>query len=71
MGCFSYICPVYGKGINSSSFHGENVRLSLLENGKVIEEMQGQYDSYGRTFDENMQSVEWESRDWGTIVDMH
>jgi len=71
MGCFSYLCNVCGKPINSTSFAGENARLSLIENGKIIEEMQGQYDSYGRTFDENMESVEWKSKDWGDIVDMH
>jgi hypothetical protein len=69
MGCFSFICSKCGKGVNSSSFHGENVRLSLLKDGKVIEEMQGEYDSYGRVFDENMDSVEW-SIEWDKVCDL-
>lgn len=66
MGCFSYICPKCGKGINSSSLHGENVKISLLIKGRVVEEMQGPYDSYGRVFD-----YEWESKPWGELVDLH
>lgn len=70
MGCFSFKCKKCGKPINSSSFHGENVRLSLLKDGKVIEEMQGQYDSYGRVFDETGKGIEWQSMEWGKIVDL-
>jgi hypothetical protein len=69
MGCFSFICKKCGKGINSTSFHGENVRLSLLQNGKVIEEMQGQYDSYGRVFDKDGESIEWK-KDWNGVCDL-
>jgi hypothetical protein len=69
MGCFSFICTECGEPVNNSSFSGENVRLSLLEKGKVIEEMQGQYDSYGRVFDKNGDSVEW-SKDWGKVCDL-
>jgi hypothetical protein len=79
MGCFSFICKKCGKPINSSSFDGENVRLSLLENGKVIEEMQGAYDSYGRVFgptkNENdnsctdTSSFEWK-KEWGEVCDL-
>lgn len=69
MGCFSFICTECGKPINSSSFSGENVRLSLLEDGKVIEEMQGQYDSYGRVFDKNGNSIEWK-RSWDEVCDL-
>jgi hypothetical protein len=71
MGCFSYLCKKCGKPITSDSLRGENVRLSLLENGKVIEEMQGQYDSYGAVFDKAGMSIEWESKKWEDIVDMH
>lgn len=63
MGCFSFKCTECGEAVNSDSFKGENVRLSLLENGKVIEEMQGQYDSYGRVFDKDGESIEW-NRAW-------
>jgi len=79
MGCFSFICPKCGKGINSSSFDGENVRLSLLENGKVIEEMQGAYDSYGRVFSKEKDpndtsmtdttSLEWK-KEWDEVCNL-
>lgn len=69
MGCFSFICTECGKPINSNSFSGENVRLSLLEKGKVIEEMQGQYDSYGRVFDDNFNSVEW-GKEWDDVCNL-
>jgi hypothetical protein len=79
MGCFSFICKKCGKPINSTSFEGENVRLSLLQDGKVIEEMQGQYDSYGRVFgtekDPNDKSftdatsLEWK-KDWNDVCDL-
>lgn len=79
MGCFSYKCQICGKGMNSSSFNGENVRLSLLQDGRVIEEMQGAYDSYGRVFSEEKRPndriqtmtspFEW-LEDWNKIVDM-
>jgi hypothetical protein len=69
MGCFSFRCKECGRGINSDSYTGENVRLSLLEKGKVIEEMQGPYDSYGRVFDENGESIEWK-KDWNDVCDL-
>lgn len=70
MGCFSYLCQVCSKPINSTSFSGEGVKLFLLQNGEVLEEMQGDYDSYGRVFDEESDSLEW-NNDWGDIVDLH
>ena len=69
MGCFSFICKKCGEPINSTSFEGENVRLSLLQDGKVIEEMQGQYDSYGRVFDKDGESLEWK-KEWGEVCDL-
>ena len=60
MGCFSFICKRCGKGILSNSFRGERVELFLLKNGKVVEQMSGEYDSYGRVFDSKMESIEWE-----------
>ena len=79
MGCFSFICKECGQGINSTSFTGENVRLSLLEKGKVIEEMQGQYDSYGGVFgtekdpkDKSLTdktSFEWK-KPWNEVCDL-
>ena len=63
MGCFSYICKQSGLAVNSTSFIGDEVYMFLLENGKVIEEMFGNYDSYGKVFDVG----EWK-KDWGDIV---
>ena len=50
MGCFSFKCKKSNKAIASSSFSGDACRLFLLKDGKVIEEMHGHYDSYGRVF---------------------
>ena len=69
MGCFSFLCTVCGKPINSTSSHGENVRLSLLEKGKVIEEMQGQYDSYGRVLDKAGMTIHW-NKPWNEVCDL-
>jgi len=68
MGCFSFICKESGLPVASSSFDGDAVRMYLLENGNVIEEMRGHYDSYGRVFDGKGGSFEWK-KDWGEIVD--
>jgi len=67
MGCFSFRCQECGKPINSSSFRGERCILSLLEDGLVIETMQGEYDSYGRVFDEEGNSIKWKSYPWSNI----
>jgi len=64
MGCFSYLCKECNKPINSSSFTGEGVKLFLLQKGEVLEEMQGNYNSYGEVFDE-----EW-TNEWENIVDL-
>jgi len=69
MGCFSFKCKISGKAANSDSFQGDAVKLYLLEKGKVIEEMYGQYDSYGRVFDENGDSFEW-ALEWGEVCDL-
>lgn len=50
MGCFSFLCKECNNPINSSSFEGERVRLFLLKDGQVVQEMEGDYDSYGRVF---------------------
>ncbi len=85
MGCFSYICPECKHPICSDSFSGEHCILMLVEDGKVLEWMQGEYDSYGRTFSMDAtayktkanglkgvtSSYEWSVMDWGDIVDLH
>lgn len=50
MGCFSWLCKECGKGIRSDSINGEKVKLFLLKNSRVIDEMEGEYNSYGAVF---------------------
>ena len=71
MGCFSFVCKESGLPVASDSFSGDAVRMYLLENGNVIEEMRGHYDSYGRVFSDSTfeDSFEW-SLDWDKVVDL-
>ena len=71
MGCFSFICKESGLPVASDSFSGDAVRLYLLKNGEVIEEMRGHYDSYGRVFKDKTceDSFEWKM-EWGEVCDM-
>lgn len=65
MGCFSYLCKICGEPINSTTFKGEGVKLWLLQEGKVLEEKTGNYDSYGAVIGKH----EW-INDWGEILDL-
>lgn len=69
MGCFSFICKCCNRPIRSDSFRGERVYLFLLKDGKVIESLLGEYDSYGRVFDSEGNSVEWET-EWDAVCDL-
>jgi hypothetical protein len=70
MGCFSFICKESGLPVASSSFDGDAVRLYLLKDGKVLEEMRGHYDSYGRVFKKtNDEYFEW-NMDWREVCDL-
>ncbi len=71
MGCFSFICKESGLPVASSSFDGDACRLYLLKDGKVIEEMRGHYDSYGRVFKDKTyeDSFEWKM-EWGDVCDL-
>jgi len=70
MGCFSFLCQVCGKAILSNSFQGEKVRLFLLKDGKIIERMEGEYDSYGKVFTpEQKNSLNWRL-DWRDVCDL-
>ena len=69
MGCFSFMCKECGKPINSSSFRGERCILFLLKDGIIIESMQGEYDSYGRVFDEEGKSIHW-NMPWSNVCDL-
>ena len=69
MGCFSFICKVCGEPILSNSYRGENVKLYLLKDGEIIEQMEGEYDSYGRVFDKNSDSIKW-YMGWSDVCDL-
>jgi hypothetical protein len=71
MGCFSFVCKESGLPVASSSFDGDACRLYLLKDGKVIEEMRGHYDSYGRVFTDSTyeDSFEW-NMDWHAVCDL-
>lgn len=78
MGCFSFKCKVSGLPVASSSFDGDACRMFLLKDGKVIEEMKGHYDSYGRVFKNELRadvkhrlqdSFEWKM-DWDDVCDL-
>lgn len=70
MGCFSFICKECNKPVLSNSFTGQKVKLFLLENGNVIQDMEGEYDSYGRVFTkDNKDSVQWE-KEWSEVCDL-
>lgn len=72
MGCFSYLCNDCGHPINSDSYSGEHCILMVVEDGEVLEWMQGQYNSYGRVFMDGLaDSYEWTVKDWSDIVNMH
>ena len=69
MGCFSFICKESKLAVASSSFDGDACRLYLLKDGEVIEEMRGHYDSYGRVFDSNGDSFEWNTP-WNEVCNL-
>lgn len=79
MGCFSFICKISEEPVLSSSFSGDAVHLFLLKEGKVIEHMYGNYDSYGRVFNTikeesdtsatEFSSFEWKM-EWDDVCDL-
>ena len=71
MGCFSFLCKESGKAVASSSYDGDACRLYLLKDGKLLEEMRGYYDSYGRVFKDSecTESFEWQLP-WDEVVDL-
>jgi hypothetical protein len=70
MGCFSFLCKECDKPVNSDSHSGQNVNMYLLKDGKVLEEMSGQYNSYGNVFTARRESVAWESMPWDKVCDL-
>ena len=69
MGCFSFLCKKSGKPAYSTSFGGSPCHLFLLKDGKVLEHMYGNYDSYGRVFNGKDGSFEWQM-DWQEICNL-
>lgn len=69
MGCFSFLCKKSGHAATSTSFDGDPVTLYLLKDGKVIEMMHGNYNSYGCVFDGKGESFQW-SIGWGAVCDL-
>jgi len=63
------MCKKTGDAGLSSSFDGSPVHLFLLKDGKVIEHMHGNYDSYGRVFDKDKNSFEWKLP-WSDVCDL-
>jgi len=71
LGCFSFLCKESDKAVLSDSFSGDKVRLYLLVDGKIVEEMRGEYDSYGCVFTpDRSDSLKWTYADWNRIVDL-
>lgn len=60
MGCFSFLCVNSGKAALSTSFDGSPCRLFLMREGEIVEQMHGNYDSYGKVFNGEGESFEWE-----------
>ena len=69
MGCFSFMCKECGRQIVCDDGQQDDVRLYLLFEGEIKEEMSGKYDSYGRVDDEFGTTVEWET-DWENVCDI-
>jgi len=69
MGCFSWLCSECGKGVTSTSFQGEQVKLFLIKEGKIVDQMEGEYNSYGSVFIDGTQDPDVKhklrlSREW-------
>jgi hypothetical protein len=70
MGCFSFICNETGLPANSDSHReGAAVHMYLMRKGEIVEEMVGNYDSYGCVYDGQGGSFEWDM-DWGDVCDL-
>jgi len=64
------MCKECNEAVLSNSFTGQDVKLYLLEDGKVLQEMEGQYDSYGRVFNkDNTGSIKWDM-EWHDVCEL-
>jgi hypothetical protein len=70
MGCFSFLCKKSGEPALSSSYHGSPCYLFLLKEGKVIEEMYGNYDSYGRVFTDGLEGSFYWNMEWRDVCQL-
>ena len=59
MGNFSYLCSTCNESIKEGHPRGQLTYMYLLVNGKVIEELHGEYNGYGGVFDTNGKDVNW------------
>jgi len=74
MGCFSFICQECQKPIICDRDIAEEVTLYWLKDGKVHQQMTGNYDSYGRVTPPNSTiPIQWTEGDldrsvvWGKV----
>jgi hypothetical protein len=65
MGCFTFKC----KKTNETICEEDYVHLFLLKQGKVIEHMYGEYDSYGRVRNNSGESFHW-NMPWKNVCDL-
>jgi hypothetical protein len=72
MGQFSYKCKVCDEPVNAAYSVGEFCTIYRLENGKVVDQMAGEYDSYGRVHTPGNEDdcIEWKG-DWSELVSLH
>lgn len=64
MGCFSFKCKICRQPINCYDDKEEGVKLFVLQKGEVLEEMEGNYNSYGK-----VDNLEWKN-EWNQICDL-
>ena len=57
MGSFSFKCKESNKAISD----GDACRIYLLKDGKVLEEMRGHYDTFGRVEDGSFDNTDFDS----------
>ena len=69
MGCFSFKCKTCGRPINSDSLRGQQCVLFLIRDGEIIDSIEGEYDSYGRVFKKDGNSVKW-TLDWINVCNL-
>lgn len=64
MGCFSFNCKKCDQPVLHSFGWGQAVRLYLLEDGAVIESMDGMYSGFGTVINDHSDQQEWKTKSW-------